>query len=282
MALGRVRSRKRELGIPEGILEKYTPIMAITRERFLIRPKEVKIDSGVSEGLEAGVWYKVLFSESILGARVVAVGEAKRGEIIFRTIDKVTDILPKTLAKVTDIASKTISRVERDDFNSPYYCDLVAAGARDRVHELDLGVLLNPVKAIIADTLIYYSFYAGWLTMGWILNVLWDSFLQPQIDKVRDSINSVVADTNKKVNDQIDRVTDGVNAVITDLNSKINSQIDEVTDRVNLILGDLYAMWGLPFELAMAPVHIRNVTDNGFEWLSLGEQTIHWIAVGKE
>lgn len=83
------------------------------------------------------------------------------------------------------------------------------------------------------------------------------------------------------VGDQIDYVQEKVNEVIEDFNTKVNEQVDKITSRVNKVLTDLYKMWGIPTDKALAPVHVRNVTNTGFEFLSLGKHKIYWIAIGK-
>jgi len=83
------------------------------------------------------------------------------------------------------------------------------------------------------------------------------------------------------VGDQIDYVQDKLNEVIRDFNDKVNAQVDKITSRVNQVLKDLYDMWGIPKDKALTPVHIRNVTSTGFEFLSLGKTKIYWLAIGK-
>jgi hypothetical protein len=200
-------------------------------------------------GEVAGRWYSVTYPKPIKGAIPVAIGSARGGTIPGRTIPR-----------VGDITSKEIIRITRDDFNSAAYCDRVGGGARDRAKQA-IGVPwpLDAIWGWFCDNVVYWIFYAGWFVSGWILNVLWDAFLQPQIDRVRDSINSVVSDANAKINDQL----------------------KQIQDAVNLRLQDLYTMWGIPTSMALTVAQIRNPTDNGFEFLSLGKMTIYWIATGK-
>lgn len=299
----------------EGILEQLTPIAALTIHASSIRDlTKLQIARGTAKGPNAGVWYRTNFPTTITNPSVVAVAEAKPGTVIERVVNKipdislkiipkVADIFSKTIPRVADITSKQIARIQRDDFNNDQYCKLVGGGARDRAKTLAPPWPLDMLWGWFCDTLVYGIFYAGWYASGWILNLLWDSFLQPQIDRVRDSINSVVndanlkvngqlaevvdavneviADANQKVNSQVDEVVDAVNEVVADANAKINSQVDRITDRVNLVLKDLYSMWGLPNVYSLAVVQTRNLTATGFEWLSLGNMTIHWVAVGE-
>lgn len=192
---------------------------------------------------------------------VVALAEVRFG-----------DVLPVTAPKITVPSIKlptpsSIPRITRHDFNSHDYCKLVAEKARDRVHELDLGWLLNPVKAIIANTLIYWSFYAAMYGIGFIFNVLWDSFVQPQIDKVENGIDSVLADFKGKAQT-------AVNSFGTEIQTKVNQGLSDV-------IPVLYAMMGFAPGQLITIVNTQKVTTTGFEYYALTEgQKTHYVAVG--
>ena len=233
------------------------------RGQVLERLKIPAFAYGKAYGKTAGLWYRVPFPKTIMNPSVVAVCEARAGAITRKRIDYMD------IPKVRDVVTREIARVRRDDFNSDYYCTLVAQGARDRVNKLSPPWPLNLVWDFIVGGIVYYGFYAGWYASGWILNVLWDSFVQPQIDRVRDSINSVIGDVNIKVNEQLTAIRDATRV-----------QLDRIIERVNLRLDDLYAMWGIPKTIAITPAQIRKVTSTGFEFLSLGTTTIYYIAVG--
>ena len=176
---------------------------------------------GTAVGNKAGQWYTVFYPHTIKGAVPVAIAQGRLTNINFREIVRV--------------AREDYG--EQGDFNSDYYCKLVAQGARDRVNQLAPPWPLNLVWDFIVGGMVYWGFYAAWLVSGWILNVLWDVFIQKQIDNVRDA--------------------------------------------VNLRLNDLYAMWGIPTNMAVTPLHIRNASDTGFEFQSFGQVTCYWIAIGR-
>lgn len=165
-------------------------------------------------GAEPGRWYSYTFPKQLSNVTVVANAKARTANWINTNIDRVT----------------------RDDFNSAYYCDLVGTGARDRAKNLGPPYPLDIVWDWFCDTFVYWTFYAGWLVSGWILNVLWDGFVQKQIDRVQ-----------------------------TALNKRIQ---------------DLYQMWGLPQNLSMSTVMLRNITPAGFEFLSLGNMDVYFTAIG--
>jgi len=58
-------------------------------------------------------------------------------------------------------------------------------------------------------------------------------------------------------------------------------QADRVEERVNQVLRDFYQMTGIPEGMLITPLHTRFVTKTGFEFLSLGNTTAWWIAIGK-
>jgi len=236
---------------------------------------------GSAYGEVAGRWYSVTYPKSIKGAVPVAVAAARGGTILGRTIPKVADIGQISIPRPPDIGFKEITRIKRDNFNNAFYCDKVAAGARDRAKGLVPVWPLDVIWGWFCDTVVYGIFYAGWYVSGWVLNVLWDAFAQPQIDRVRDSINSVVSDANTKINLQFDRHTGAIATAINNVNSKVNDQLSQIQDAVNARLQDLYATWGIPTNMSLTPLHIRNVTDTGFEFQSFGRTTAYWIATGK-
>lgn len=170
---------------------------------------------GTAMGTKAGQWYAVYYPHTIKGSVPVAVGAGRMGNISVREI----------------------VRTVRDDFTSNYYCDKVGAGARDGAKQLGPPWPLDGLWGWFCDTFVYTAFYIGWKIGGWILNLIWDSFIQKQIDNVRDA--------------------------------------------VNLRINDLYQMWGLPTNMVPTPLHIRNVSDTGFEFQSYGNTTAYWFAIGK-
>jgi hypothetical protein len=279
-----------EIPLPATVLSVggfYQPTI-IDYERMSIRDiasilRELpQVAYGSVYGEAAGRWYSVTYPKPIKGAVPVAIGAARGGTIPGRTIPKVPDIPQISIERPPDIAFKEIVRITRDDFNNAAYCDRVGGGARDRAKQA-IGVPwpLDAIWGWFCDNVVYWIFFAGWYVSGWILNVLWDAFVQPQIDKVRDSINSVVSDANAKINLQFDRHTTAIATAVNEANRKVNDQLKQIQDALNLRLQDLYTMWGIPTNIALTPLHIRNVTDTGFEFQSFGKTTAYWIATGK-
>jgi len=253
----RLRGLKRELGIREGLLERLTPIAG--RRVKLREVLRIRIISGISYGEEAGVWYRVDFGTRLRDAEVVAVGEARETRIITRLIDKVPDVDIPTVKRPPNVGLKEIERVEitREE---------IEAEIKEALG--DWGIW-NWVRDAIAWASSFGAHFAYRVISG------------VATDKIRDTINVAIRDFNTRINRQTDYIYSDLNVTIRATNEKVNRQIDIITDRVNRVLYDLYSMWGLPTDLSMVPVHIRNVTETGFEFLSLGKTTIHWIAVGE-
>jgi len=170
---------------------------------------------GTAAGAKAGQWYAVYYPHTIKGSTPVAIGRGRLG----------------------DIKLREIVRTIRDDFTNDTYCGKIGAGARDAAKTFSPPWPLDAIWGWFCDTFVYGAFFWAWKAGGLILNILWDTFVQTQIDKVRDA--------------------------------------------VNLRLYDLYEMWGFPTNMVPTPLHIRNISDSGFEFQSYGNTTTFWFAIGK-
>lgn len=301
------REKKKEWGFGEGVIEKLTPLPSNIENLDVIEnlnlpdiQRRLVIQHGTASGSGKRQWYKVIFPRPIRNPAVVAVAEVRTGEIIRKDIEKISDIVTKTIENIPNISFsgipsiEDIPRIARDDFNSDYYCDRVASRARDGLK--NLGGIPWPLSSIwgwFCDHAVYWIAFYTWKAGGWVVNVLWDSFFQRQIDNIRNTINSNNAiissrvnsafnDASRKINNLKNKLVNSINETIGDTNAKINSQLSKIQDRVNNRIKDLYDMWGIPYDTAITPVHIRNVTSAGFEWLSLGDMKIYWVAVGRK
>lgn len=235
-------------------------------------------------------WARVRFKQPMKDPVVVAVGDARGTEMLEEYIEEVGDIREKSIdkiKKVGDIGSKEINRINRPDFNSDKYCRRVADHARDGAKNLSPPWPFNYAWNWMCDTFVYNIFYYGWKGSGWIVNLLWDSFIQDQVDETLNTINDFVGDTNYKVNKQLQEITNivndqvirQINELVSDTNNKVNNQIDEITNKVNKVIPDLYKMFGIPDGVAITPMHVRNINSSGFDFLSLGDTTCYWVAI---
>jgi len=147
------------------------------------------------------------------------------------TLPAMPEIPEVSIPQVTDIITKEIERIQRVDFNSDEYCKLIAQSARDKVNTLAPPWPLNLVWDFVCGNLVYWGFYAGWYAGGWVLNVLWDSFVQPQIDRVRNSINSVVGEANAKINSQLTKIRDGFTDAFTKIKDTVNQGLADLKSK---------------------------------------------------
>jgi len=61
--------------------------------------------------------------------------------------------------------------------------------------------------------------------------------------------------------------------------AEIDAMTLKIENAINARLADLLKMWQIPRNLAIAPVHLGNISRAGFNWLGLGPMDIHYIAI---
>ena len=107
--------------------------------------------------------------------------------------------------------------------------------------------------------------------------------------QVNDSLEDVEIDVNDSLVDlenQINSIIDQLNANNTDLEERINTALAEITVQAETALNEslsvLYETMGMPEGELMVPVQIRNVSNEGFEFLGYqGGTEINWTAMGR-
>lgn len=224
-------------------------------ERFREAKREWDIPEGIIEKLIPlpDTPIKITSLRDIM--RLVIMGGVSEGKgrgqwyrVTFPIVVRDPTVVAVAESKGGTIKERTIDKIESVRVKTISRITTSEGAIRDRVkRELgDWGWAANWMRDAIAT--------AFGKVLYWVHRML----IQPQTDKVQDAINSTIGD----------------------FNSKIDRQIDRVTSRTNFVLKDLYSMWGIPSNLAIAPVHIRNVKSTGFEWLSLGDMKVHWLTVG--
>jgi len=264
---------------------------------------------GKAYGREAGRWYSVSFPITLTSPSVVCVGEGRLGSITTKSVERVSTPRPKEILRVDRPPLKDIARahlywwhcntclyswlaLERQAWSTCPECGSRNIYNEPVTREGSEWMLRNlywwAARKGLGDwgafnwarDLVIAAFEWLGAAMGRIIYVMIDA-LTPQIDYVRDRVNEVVRDTYNNLMDQIDYVRDRANEVLSENFDKLMDQIDAVEDRINKRLVDLYEMWGIPKNIALTPLHVRNVTSHGFEFLSLGNTTAYWFAVGK-
>ena len=87
---------------------------------------------------------------------------------------------------------------------------------------------LNWVRDKLAD-LMYWVGYGVGLVMNWI----WDKFIQPQIDKVQDTINYGLSLARSRVQSVLDSFRNSVNSALSYARSSTQNAVNYVVDRIN-------------------------------------------------
>ncbi|MDH5390278.1 MAG: cold-shock protein [Candidatus Bathyarchaeota archaeon] len=239
------------------------------------------LEWGRNYGETAGQWYSVTFKKTLASPEVVAVGESRAGEILFKEILRASKIAVPTIT-IPKVGIRTwhCTKCDFGWFSLAYQpsCPQCKSGPPSEIggagryetcgwylalwnakKRLGDWGLLNWARDTIATVFAWFGYvFCG--TSG--VFVLLDT-MSAQVDKIQDSIQTAI------------------NSAISDINRRIGEQIDAVRNRVNERLQDLYDIWGLPRNLAITPIHVRNVTPTGFSFLSLGKTTIHWVAIGR-
>lgn len=257
------RGLMEDMELPQGFLDGFLQIPSLCWGR--------------SFGEEAGRLYRVNFDKTLTSPSVVCVGEARGGSISRRDIlrVKMPDLkdIPRTVLYWWNcrscryswlaVASASWGSCPECRSSNIYRAQISEETSEEMMNNLywwaarkglgDWTVAFNWLR----DTIIWAFQWLG-RAMGRIVMAIF-SGLTEQIDFTRDRINETVQDN--------------FNALM--------GQVDVVEDRVNLRLDDLYEMWGIPKNRLITPLHVQSVTSVGFEFLSLGNTTAHWIAIGK-
>ena len=241
-------------------------------------------------------WAKVTFKTVFdVPPAVVAVAEPKEEwftqpktsiyipKIDFRAVlNKVSVSLPDLIDRVD------IPRVQRPDLRVKF-----GEALRDKFKDIcgDWGAL-NWLRDRFAD-IFYWIGYA----IGTLMNWFWDNAIQPQVDKIADSIKNEVNNTITKVNQSFVYLVNNLNYTILprfkesienvinkDLQDNINTLRNKIQEALNTIPEQtVERFWntvGYVKNLIGVPVAVRNVTKDGFEVWSPGPTTIHYVAIG--
>jgi len=143
---------------------------------------------------------------------------------------------PAIKLQKVDVKSYEVPRVRRPDFA----VELTKHAVRTAV----LGALgywgwaYDWMKWRVLDGIIKLAYYAGT-----VLNSLWDRYVQTQIDKVRDTINTSIKWVTENVEKVINRVIEGVNWVSKEARDRAQLALDEfkrvVEEDLNRVLGEV-------------------------------------------
>lgn len=210
---------------------------------------------GKSYGPTAGSWYRVAFERPIKNATPLALTHYRAAQFVKRSVSNVASLSSRTVQHIT------LPTVTRDDFRYKGY-NAVNDAIKEKMGDWGWA---NWIRDAVAGT----AAWVGWF-LGAVMNFLWDTFIGPRFDDFNSKINQVQDAINTQLIDQFNNLIGTMNGRIKDVNDALAKQID-----------DLYTGIGLPNGIAITLVQVAQVSDTGFSWLSQGDQTIFWVAIGE-
>jgi len=254
-----------------------------TQERLPIAIPEIRVGipvivHGKAYGKTAGMWYRVTFPRPVADPSVVCVAEARRGEVPRPPpVEEIEALVAVAKEKIPDLTIPIISiRVPRWEMHIPTAGDFV-----------------NLVKKFFGDW--------GWLNwardaIAWAIGnfeySIWNAIFRPRalerlnsevlvpiresFESTRDAINAKIAD----INDRLEKVRTQINTKLEEIDDRLETLRTRANDRLAGLFPRLYAAWGFPVNMTLTPLHIRNVTDTGFEFQSYGMTTCYYLASG--
>jgi len=202
-----------------------------------------KMAWGKANGREAGRWYSVSYGTTLTSPSVVCVGQGRSGEITYRDI--------------------ILSYLYWWHCNSCLYSWLALHGRTfSRCPECNsTNIYSEPVTRDSTEWMMRNLYWwaarkglGDWGAFNWLRDLVIAAF------------------------EWLGRAMGRITYALID---NIKDQVFYIRDRVNQRLEDLYEMWGIPRNIALTPLHVRNVTSSGFQFLSLGDTTAYWFAIGK-
>jgi len=283
----RVVGLKKRLPIEAPIVQEL-PVPARRVSSALITLPEVEgvipvIVRGKAYGETAGVWYRVTFPRVLKDPSVVPVGEGRLG-IIPTPKAPTISITPVSVAPVAiGVASAKVPAAARIVVRKAvtgyvptslgrFECGWAIASLTDGLNDLveTLESVFARVNTIIDDlTLGYEEIRSSFLS------------LDKKVDDLRAKVNEALE--SYRVNDQA-ATNLGLSNLRTSTRDSLETLRRNTEGAVNMglaaVLPALYDAWGVPKNMALTPLHVRNVTSTGFEFQSYGKTTCYYIAVG--
>jgi len=311
----RVSGIKKRLPVETPILEQIPrPAKVLSSVEMTFEPTLGLVPiivRGKAYGETAGMWYRVTFPRALTDPSIAAIGEGRAGVIptpkaptiaiapvsvgVARTTIEVPSVsigiasaaVPKAAAIVVPAARTGHVPTSLGRFE----CGWAIASLTDGLNDLTetLESVLRRVNEVIDD-------------LGRGLNNTKSSLgsLDGKVDDLRNKVNAALetlrsntkAGSDTALNTFRSNIEGGVNAGLDGLrgNTEKGSSAALDTLRKNTesavnaglaaVIPALYAAWGIPRDMAITPIHTRNVTSTGFEFQSYGKTTCYYIAVG--
>jgi len=225
------------------------------------------IERGTAYGKTAGQWYRVTFRRELYDPSVVAVAMVRAGSIPKPTIAGIniaTVTVSVVSAAVPKSASITLPTVRQGSVPTSlgrFTCGWAVTGITDGLNDLmtTLENVFARLNEVIEDLISTAQEAKGSLQS-----------LDAKVDDLRGKVNTALSTLATNVQKSTNTGLDGLRK---NTEGSINSGLQTA-------LAQLYAAWGLPTNVAVTPIHVRNVTLSGFEFQSFGDTTVYYIAVG--
>jgi len=269
------------------------------------------IARGKAYGEFAGLWYRVTFPRALTDPSLVAIGEARRGEIPTPKAPTIAvspvsiglpvisiGVAPVSIgivsAKVPKAARISVPAVRSGHVPSSlgrFECGSAIASLTDGLNDLVITMesALVRVNEVIDDvTGSVEEIRSSLLSL--------DAKVDDLRDKVNNALDSLRLNTEKGSNAGLDSLRKNTesasNAGLDGLrkNTEKGTNVgldtlrknteDAVNEGLAAVLPALYAAWGIPRNMALTPLHVRNVSSTGFEFQSYGKTTCYYIAIG--
>ena len=235
------------------------------------------IEAGRATSPASG-WVRVKFKRSFAERPVlVAFMESAEGWFTPARYE-----VPKADATYTEVFVKTIQRIKDiPRVSRPDMRYVVAKDFQEKFKEVcgDWGVF-NWLRDRFSTIFYWIGFVAGAA-----MNYMWDKMIQPQIDKVRDSINDALDSAEEAMNSAIRELVDRINASLSSVVNSTNRSIDEISkalsDATEKAILEWYRAMGLEKGQLPQFALVRNVREDGFEvWIPRPLATVYYVAVG--
>lgn len=266
------------------------------------------IVQGSAFGRIAGQWYTVTFPRRVNNPHVVCTAMARAGAFVAAEIARVPKPMKREIARaLIRIPKEPRTEIKPIKLDWPSE-ETMGNEARDKLFK---GCIDLVEKRKGKDPLgqCWLTTFPGFVscetfckgiqnaTFGEWLSSFWEKYtkgkfkdlnkgIKDTVDLVYSKLYGQIDKTStamqENTTDQINKVRDSIDLAIGDLHTATNAQVNYIRDRVNNVIKDLYRMIGMPGGYILTPVHIRNITNVGFEFQSYGNTTIHFIGVGTE
>lgn len=263
---------------------------------------------GKANGANAGTWYSVKYPKAISGAVPVAIGYGRAGSIISRGVAKIPDFsgipsipnitIPNVIIPRVIIRTFHCRNCDRGFLSTIIEIHCPSCGSNnievltgtDRFEKCGWYLSLWNAKQTLGDWNVFnwirdlastcLAWFGYFLFNGRGAFVLVDA-MNTQTDLIQDAVQNAINVPINDLNAKLGSHVSDINGLVSTINSRWKDQLDAIAGAVNLRLNDLYNMWGIPSNMAITPLHIRNVTSTGFEFQSFGNTTCSWIALGQ-